>query len=256
MSVVERTRVSQVTPEITRHSPRNGLRLIACSPRRPGFFATVISRVFSQDLMPASGHQDHTSLPSASAPFVKSASASTASPPHVRDDRETPLCVGAGCKSYSLIRISEKQKYFFGRGWTSHHLEANRGEVICPSGNPHSHRLVIARSTRSGRTVSGAAVQPQIKTGPQGPVEVSNVPRFLLDLGLAEFDVLARDRVVLLLDQLVGHGARILLGDVIEAGIRRGDELDLDGDRFGHVLKPLMSGIGRRPIRGRICRAT
>src|ERR1700676_1796770 len=59
--------------------------------------------------------------------------------------------------------------------------------------------------------------------------------RSLLDLGLAEFDVLARDRVVLLLDQLVGHGARILLGDVIEAGIRRGHELDLDGDRFGHV---------------------
>src|SRR3974390_2977919 len=61
------------------------------------------------------------------------------------------------------------------------------------------------------------------------------VPRLLLDLGLAEFDVLARDRIVLLLDQLVGHGARILLGDVIEAGVRRGNELDLDGDRFGHV---------------------
>src|SRR3981189_1581915 len=57
----------------------------------------------------------------------------------------------------------------------------------------------------------------------------------LLDLGLAEFDVLARDRVVLLLHELVGHGARILLGDIIEAGIRRGNELDLDGDRFGHV---------------------
>jgi len=61
------------------------------------------------------------------------------------------------------------------------------------------------------------------------------LPAMLLDLGLAEFDVLARDRVVLLLDQLVGHGARILLGDVIEAGVRRGNELDLDGDRFGHV---------------------
>ncbi|AHY49955.1 hypothetical protein BJS_02795 [Bradyrhizobium japonicum SEMIA 5079] len=58
---------------------------------------------------------------------------------------------------------------------------------------------------------------------------------FLLDLGFAEFDVLARDRIVLLLDQLVGHGARILLGDVVEAGVGRGHELDLDGDRFGHV---------------------
>src|SRR6266481_2631565 len=75
----------------------------------------------------------------------------------------------------------------------------------------------------------------QTKMGPQGPVAVRRVPRFLLDFGLAEFDVLARDRVVLLLDQLVGHGARILLGDVIEAGVRRGNELDLDGDRFGHI---------------------
>ena len=70
----------------------------------------------------------------------------------------------------------------------------------------------------------------------------------LLDFGFAEFDVLARDRIVLLLDQLVGHGARILLGDVIEAGIRRGNELDLDGDRFGHVQTSNIRGIGSRPI--------
>src|SRR6266404_5644678 len=69
----------------------------------------------------------------------------------------------------------------------------------------------------------------------------------LLDLGLAEFDVLARNRIVFLLYELVGHGTRILLGDVIEAGIRRGNELDLDGDRFGHVqdLKYLESGAGQ-----------
>ena len=42
MSVVERTRVSQVTPGNTRHSPRNGLRLMSYSPRRSGFFVTVI----------------------------------------------------------------------------------------------------------------------------------------------------------------------------------------------------------------------
>ena len=35
------TRVSQVTPEIARHSPRNGLRLTSCSSRRSGFFVTV-----------------------------------------------------------------------------------------------------------------------------------------------------------------------------------------------------------------------
>src|SRR5438876_8964500 len=75
------------------------------------------------------------------------------------------------------------------------------------------------------------------KRGRMGPVQINSVAseERLLDLGLLELDVLARDRVVLLLDQLVGHGTGILLGDVIEAGIRRGNELDLDGDRFGHV---------------------
>ena len=64
-----------------------------------------------------------------------------------------------------------------------------------------------------------------------------NVSAILLDLGFAEFDVLARHRIVLLLDQLVGHGARVFLGDVVESGISRGYQLDLDGDRFGHVQK-------------------
>src|SRR5215468_7492494 len=69
----------------------------------------------------------------------------------------------------------------------------------------------------------------------------------LLDLGFTEFDVLARNRVVLLLHELVGHGARILLGDVIEAGVSRRNELDLDGDRFGHdgSLKKGKSGAGQ-----------
>jgi hypothetical protein len=41
MSVVERTRVSQVTPESPGIPRAMVLRLIACSPRRPGSFATV-----------------------------------------------------------------------------------------------------------------------------------------------------------------------------------------------------------------------
>src|SRR6267378_6973925 len=80
-----------------------------------------------------------------------------------------------------------------------------------------------------------AVVAHKQKRGREAPLNSSAGCRKLLDLGLAEFDMLARDRIVLLLDQLVGHGARILLGDVIEAGVRRGNELDLDGDRFGHV---------------------
>src|SRR5215467_7106448 len=40
-----------------------------------------------------------------------------------------------------------------------------------------------------------------------------------LDLRLAKFHVLPRDRIVFLLRELLGHVARILLGHVIEAGV-------------------------------------
>jgi hypothetical protein len=49
----ERTHVSQVVPENTRHSPRNGLRLMACSPRRSLFPPSPVD--LSTDLTPASG---------------------------------------------------------------------------------------------------------------------------------------------------------------------------------------------------------
>jgi hypothetical protein len=64
-----------------RHPHAMVLRLMARSPRRPGFLASVApeKRLLLTNLMPASGHQDHTSSPSASAPFVIGASASTAS---------------------------------------------------------------------------------------------------------------------------------------------------------------------------------
>ena len=45
----------------------------------------------SANLTPASGRRDHTTSPYASAPFVKSASTSTASHPNVRDDGQRPF---------------------------------------------------------------------------------------------------------------------------------------------------------------------
>jgi hypothetical protein len=62
------------------------------------------AEMVSANLTPASGRQDHMASPSASAPFVRAkylrcvAVASIASQPYVRDDRETPLCVGPGCE--------------------------------------------------------------------------------------------------------------------------------------------------------------
>jgi hypothetical protein len=50
---------------ITRHSPRNGLTAYFALSPATGSFATVIGGITSANLTPASGCQDHTTLPSA-----------------------------------------------------------------------------------------------------------------------------------------------------------------------------------------------
>src|SRR3979409_2526244 len=92
---VKNTRVSHHGHTgFTRHSLRNGfngfLRALpgdrACLPPS--------SADCSADLTPASGCQDHTTSPSASAPFVSVPPRPPHPAPYVRDDRETPLCGG------------------------------------------------------------------------------------------------------------------------------------------------------------------
>src|SRR3981189_3728291 len=82
------TTVTPVSPGIPRAMV---LRLTSRSPRRSGLFVTVVSRVFSQDLTPASRRQNHTTSPSASAPLVKRAARVHRIPPHVDDVRNAPL---------------------------------------------------------------------------------------------------------------------------------------------------------------------
>ena len=86
----KRTRVIQVRRN-SRPSLRNGLRLMARSPRCPGLIATVVRRLSAANLIPASGDRDHTLSPSASARFVCRATRPSHPAPNVRDDRETPL---------------------------------------------------------------------------------------------------------------------------------------------------------------------
>jgi hypothetical protein len=64
-------------------------------------------------------------------------------------------------------------------------------------------------------------------------------PQELLDLRFAEFDVLLRDRIVLLHDQLFGLGARILLGHIEKSGVGARHQLDLDHRRFSHEILAL-----------------
>ena len=81
------TRNPQVQPNTRRHPLRNGLRLIRTLPGVPGLLATVACRFVTTGLIPASGDQDHTTSPSASAAARRARpKASIASCANVRDD--------------------------------------------------------------------------------------------------------------------------------------------------------------------------
>ena len=112
-----RTRVSQVTPEIARHSPRNGFNgfLRALLGDRAFLPPSPLRSLLLKNLTPASGRQDHTTSPSASTPFVIGASASTASRPASVTIASRPS-VGTGQRGYTAdlgraaSMISENQK--------------------------------------------------------------------------------------------------------------------------------------------------
>jgi hypothetical protein len=59
-------------------------------------------------------------------------------------------------------------------------------------------------------------------------------PCGLLDLGFLEFHVLARHGIVFLEGELLGLGARILLGHIEVTGVGGRRQLDLDNVAFGH----------------------
>ena len=102
----------------SQHSLRNGVRLITRSPRCPGLLATVACRSLTS-LIPASGDQDHTILPSALARSSTAPIRPSHPAPNTRDDREAPLLIGHGmAQTIHLIFASEKAKYFSRRGLT------------------------------------------------------------------------------------------------------------------------------------------
>src|SRR5437016_8074764 len=75
----------------TRHSPRNGFNGFLRALPGDRALLPPSSTDRSANLTPASGRQDHTTSPSASGALVCSAISVHRIPPHVRDDRETPL---------------------------------------------------------------------------------------------------------------------------------------------------------------------
>jgi hypothetical protein len=62
--------------------------------------------------------------------------------PYVRDDRASAPPRGTRRKGYTTDLISEKQKYFFDRGWTRQKQEPS---LICPSGKSAAPLIDIHR---------------------------------------------------------------------------------------------------------------
>src|SRR3954454_17662840 len=96
--------------------------LTACfvlSPVTGLFCHRRLRKLSFANFTPASGRQDHTTSPSACAPFVYGAFASTAPEPYVRDDRDTPLCVGRDGGSSKVDLPDMLSGIFFAQGLDS-----------------------------------------------------------------------------------------------------------------------------------------
>src|ERR1700682_72996 len=78
-------------PEITRHSRTQWFYGLLRALPGDQACLTPSSAVLIADLTPASGRQNHTTSPYASAPFVKGTAASTASRPALMTLRNAPL---------------------------------------------------------------------------------------------------------------------------------------------------------------------
>ncbi len=97
--------------ETLRPSPRNGFTAYSALSPVTGFLATVAPRALPQNLTPASGRQNHTTSPYASA--------STASHRNVRDDREPPLLSGETRRVKPVICPTTEAEYFCAKDWTT-----------------------------------------------------------------------------------------------------------------------------------------
>jgi hypothetical protein len=130
---VESTRVSQVTPK-TPGIPRAmvyGL-LRALPGDRALLPPSPLRSLLLKDLTPASRRQDHTTSPSASGALVRSALRVHRIPPHVRDDRETPLRKRRDGWEYINDLLFRKNRIFLSEGLDKRSAER---DVICPSGS-------------------------------------------------------------------------------------------------------------------------
>src|SRR5438270_13137509 len=95
-------------------------------PGDRAFLSPSSAETSSANLTPASRRQDHTTSPSALAPFVSAAFASTASRPAFVTIASRPS-VGRDGAVVKVIWVNREQIYFCEKGWTGE-------QPICPSG--------------------------------------------------------------------------------------------------------------------------
>jgi len=111
--------VTTVTPVFARHSPRNGFNgFLRDLLGDRAFLPPSPAEVVSANLIPASGDQDHTTLPSAGCAFV----AAPPRPPHPAPRFVTiasrPSCETRRRGLVEMICPTGKAKNFFDKDWT------------------------------------------------------------------------------------------------------------------------------------------
>ncbi len=119
-ALVESTRVSHCKyAETIRHSLRGGFTAYTCSPRCTGLFSHRRLEVITQDLIPASGDQDHTISPSAPAALVSRSPCVHRIPPptFVTIGRSAPP-ERAGCGKTKHIFLKNGSEIFEANGLT------------------------------------------------------------------------------------------------------------------------------------------
>ena len=98
-----------------RHSPRNGFPIYSVlSPGTTALLTPSSARRVGvlANLTPASGRQNHTASPSASGALVARTARGHRIPPHVRDDRDTPLLARRDTRSKAQYSDKRKQNIF------------------------------------------------------------------------------------------------------------------------------------------------
>src|SRR3954462_6511732 len=113
---------------VTRHSPRNGFNGFLRALPSDRAFLPLSPAEISTSLTPASGRQDHTTSPSASAPFVSSTAGVHRIPrPTFVTTAKRPSLWARDGGSSRFDLPEAKAECFFKQGWTAI-------SVICPSG--------------------------------------------------------------------------------------------------------------------------